>query len=92
MREAKELIESLLAEDESVPEFEFGAILTAKVVEIRERGILVELHPNMDPVMVHVSQLSATKVHVHTQRQTKLLPRFHFCFSVSDPRSPAPLP
>ena len=45
-----------------MPEFEFGAVLKAKIVEIRERGVLVELHQNMDPVMLHISQLSASKV------------------------------
>ena len=59
--EAKEMIGDLIADD-SVPEFELGAIVTVKILEIREKSILVELHPNMDPVLMHVSQLSATKV------------------------------
>ncbi len=65
MSEAKELIESLLEEGESVPEFEFGAVLTVRVVEVRDRSVLVEMQPGADPVPVHVSQLSATRA-AHT--------------------------
>ncbi len=62
LAEAKEMIETLMADEEGVPEFEFGAIITVKVLEIREKTILVEMHPKMAPVLIHVSQLSATKV------------------------------
>jgi len=62
LTEAKEMIDSLLAKDDTAPEFEFGAILTATVVEVKERGVLVRLHANLEPVLIHISQLSASKV------------------------------
>ena len=61
LEEAKEAITALL-EDSNVPEFEFGAVLTVKVIEIKERGIAVEMHPGLDPVFIPLSQLSASKV------------------------------
>ena len=44
------------------PEYEFGAIIEVKVTEVAERGVFVEMHPALPPVLIHVSQLSATKV------------------------------
>jgi polyribonucleotide nucleotidyltransferase len=61
MAEAKEAIQRLL-EDDKVPEYEFGAIVTVTVTEIKEKGAIVELHQNMDPVFIPLSQLSASKV------------------------------
>ncbi|XP_043271640.1 polyribonucleotide nucleotidyltransferase 1, mitochondrial [Venturia canescens] len=54
--EARELIDSLLKE-ERVPQLEFGGIYTAKIVEIRESGVMVTLYPNMSPAFLHNSQL-----------------------------------
>ena len=31
-------------------------------MEVAERGVFVEMHPGLPPVLIHVSQLSATKV------------------------------
>jgi len=62
MAEAREMIGELLADDEAVPEYEFGAIIEVKVVEVAERGVFVEMHPGLPNVLIHVSQLSATKV------------------------------
>lgn len=61
MSEAKEQIEKILTE-ERVPEFEFGAIYSTTIVEIIDRGVLVQLHPEMQPVLIPNSQLDAKKV------------------------------
>ena len=61
MEEALETIETTMAE-EKVPEFEFGAIYTVKIKEILERGIHVELHPEIPLVFINNAQLDARKV------------------------------
>ncbi|KAJ8874348.1 hypothetical protein PR048_025194 [Dryococelus australis] len=61
MDEAKEMIEKLLA-SERQPELEFGAIYTAKVVEVRDIGVMVTLYPSMNPTLLHNSQLDQRKV------------------------------
>ncbi|XP_046578659.1 polyribonucleotide nucleotidyltransferase 1, mitochondrial-like [Haliotis rubra] len=60
MEEAREIMEELL--QDNVPEFEFGAICTGKIVEIKEYGVMVELHPRLQPVLIHNSQLDMRKV------------------------------
>ncbi|XP_071079046.1 polyribonucleotide nucleotidyltransferase 1, mitochondrial-like [Haliotis cracherodii] len=60
MEEAREIIDELL--QDNVPEFEFGAICTGKIVEIKEYGVMVELHPRLQPVLIHNSQLDMRKV------------------------------
>ncbi len=66
MAEAKERVEELLADEEMVPEYEFGAILEVTVVELKERGVNVEMHPSLPSVFIPVSQLAANKVRVYT--------------------------
>ena len=61
MSEAREIIDKILTE-ERIPEFEFGAIYPSTIVEILDRGILVQLHPEMQPVLIPNSQLDAKKV------------------------------
>lgn len=61
MDDAKEYIENLL-KVEKVPELDFGAIYTAKIVEIKEIGVMVTLYPNMTPALLHNSQLDQRKV------------------------------
>ena len=61
MSEAKEIIESIL-EEEKVPDLEFGSIYPSIIREIKERGVLVEIHPAMPLVFVTNSQLDAKKV------------------------------
>jgi hypothetical protein len=61
MSEAREIIDKILTE-ERVPEFEFGAIYPSTIVEILDRGILVQLHPEMQPILIPNSQLDAKKV------------------------------
>ncbi|CAH4038126.1 unnamed protein product [Pieris brassicae] len=47
---------------ERTPELEFGAIYTAKVVEVREIGVLVTLYSGMSPALLHNTQLDHRKV------------------------------
>ena len=61
MAEADNMLETILSE-EKVPELEFGAIYTGKIVEMMERGVMLELHPGMEPMMCTNSQLDARKV------------------------------
>lgn len=59
--EAKEIVDKIMA-DKSEPQLEFGAIYKAKVVEIREIGVMVTLYPTMQPALIHNSQLDQRKV------------------------------
>lgn len=61
MAEGKELIDKILTDDR-VPDFDFGAIYPATIVEIRDHGVMVQLHPEMQPVLISNSQLDAKKV------------------------------
>lgn len=61
MSEAKEIIDRLLSE-ERVPELEFGAIYRVKILELLDRGVMVQIHPEMQPVLINNSQLDAKKV------------------------------
>lgn len=68
MDEAKEMIEEWMQE-ERIPNLEFGAIYTAKIVELRDIGVLVTLYPNMPPALLHNSQLDQRKVSFDTKFQ-----------------------
>lgn len=61
MNEAKEFIDKLM-EKERVPDLEFGGIYTAKIVELRDIGVMVTLYPSMPPALLHNSQLDQRKV------------------------------
>ncbi|KAK2581723.1 hypothetical protein KPH14_002207 [Odynerus spinipes] len=61
LKEAKEIIETLL-QKEREPTLEFGAVYTAKIVEIRETGVMVTLYSNMTPALLPNSQLDQRKV------------------------------
>lgn len=61
MNEAKEWIQSTL-EKPNIPELEFGAIYEAKVVEVRENGVMVQLAQGLQPTFVHNNQLDPRKV------------------------------
>ncbi|XP_063994181.1 polyribonucleotide nucleotidyltransferase 1, mitochondrial [Diachasmimorpha longicaudata] len=82
MAEAKDMISKILAE-EKAPELEFGGIYTAKVVEIRDSGVMVILYPNMHPALLHNSQLdqrlvthpSALNIEVGQELQVKYFGR-----------------
>ncbi|XP_046652953.1 polyribonucleotide nucleotidyltransferase 1, mitochondrial-like [Daphnia pulicaria] len=61
MDEAKEMIEQFLKEEKE-PELEFGAIYKARIVEMKETGVLVTFYPKMVPTLLHNSQLDVRKV------------------------------
>lgn len=61
MNEAKEFI-AKLKEKDKVPDLDFGAIYTAKIVELRDIGVMVQLYPSMPPALLHNSQLDQRKV------------------------------
>lgn len=61
MHEAKEYLETLM-KTEKVPDLEFGAIYTAKIVEMKDTGVMVTLYPSMSPALLHNSQLDQRKV------------------------------
>ncbi len=63
MSEAKEIIKKLLTE-QRIPEFEFGGVYEVKIVEILERGIFVQMHPELKPVFIANSQLDGKKVRI----------------------------
>lgn len=61
MDEAKEMIEQFMKQERE-PELEFGAIYKARIVELKETGVLVTLYPTMVPTLLHNSQLDVRKV------------------------------
>ncbi|XP_072929700.1 polyribonucleotide nucleotidyltransferase 1, mitochondrial isoform X4 [Epargyreus clarus] len=61
MDEARARIAAWLSA-ERTPELEFGAVYTARVVEVRDAGVLVTLHGDMRPALVHNSQLDHRKI------------------------------
>jgi polyribonucleotide nucleotidyltransferase len=61
LAEAEELIHSVLNAQKE-PELEFGGVYTAKVVEIRDTGLMVQFYPSMKPVLLPNSQLDGRKV------------------------------
>ncbi|KAG8197081.1 hypothetical protein JTE90_004347 [Oedothorax gibbosus] len=62
MAEAKEVIDKLLTE-EKAPDLEFGGIYTAKIVELRDSGVMVTLYPSMKATLLHNTQLDQRKIH-----------------------------
>ena len=61
MDEAKEMMATFLKEDKE-PELDFGAIYKARIVEMKEIGVMVTLYPTMSPALLHNSQLDVRKV------------------------------
>ncbi|XP_046814596.1 polyribonucleotide nucleotidyltransferase 1, mitochondrial [Vespa crabro] len=61
LKEAKEIIEKTLQKTRE-PVLEFGAIYTAKIVEIRETGVMITLYSHMIPTLLPNSQLDQRKV------------------------------
>lgn len=52
----------ILLKSERIPELEFGAIYSAKIVEIRDIGVMITLYPEMKPTLLHNTQLDQRKV------------------------------
>jgi polyribonucleotide nucleotidyltransferase len=61
MNEAKEMINKLITVERE-PVLEFGGIYSAKIVEIRDNGVMITLYPTMQPALLHNSQLDQRKV------------------------------
>lgn len=61
MDEAKEMINLVIKKDRE-PNLDFGGVYTAKIVEIRDLGVMVTLYPSMPPTLLHNSQLDQRKV------------------------------
>lgn len=72
MEEATEVIKELV-ESSKEPTLEFGGVYTATIVEIREHGCMVSLYPNMQPVMIPVSQLDQRKVLIRSFKYNSML-------------------
>ncbi|RWS07529.1 Polyribonucleotide nucleotidyltransferase 1-like protein [Dinothrombium tinctorium] len=62
MDEADEFISGVLAEEDYEPQLDFGGVYNSKIVEIKENGVLIELHPKMKPVFLHLKELDQRKV------------------------------
>ena len=60
MEEARENLQELLSDKE--PNLEFGGVYSASVVELRPQGVMLTLYSNMNPVLLHNSQLDTRKV------------------------------
>ncbi|XP_055594857.1 polyribonucleotide nucleotidyltransferase 1, mitochondrial [Uranotaenia lowii] len=61
MHEAKEYLDGLM-KVEKIPDLEFGAIYTARIVELKDTGVMVTLYPSMPPTLLHNSQLDQRKI------------------------------
>ncbi|KAJ8723694.1 hypothetical protein PYW07_007674 [Mythimna separata] len=61
MDEARARFDSWLSEDKK-HELEFGAIYKARVVEVKDIGVLVTLFTGMTPALVHNTQLDHRKI------------------------------
>lgn len=62
MNEAQDMIHRLLVDTSPPPEFDFGAIIEVTIVEIKDFGVMVSMHPNMEPVLLHLKELDKRKV------------------------------
>lgn len=62
MNEAREMIDKVIS-TKNEPVLEFGGVYTAKIVEIKDSGVLVTLYPNMPPALIPNSQLDQRKIH-----------------------------
>lgn len=63
LNEAEAIIKELLVST-TIPILEFGGIYVAKIVEMRENGVMVTLYNGMKPTLIHVAQLDSRRVSV----------------------------
>ena len=81
MSEAKEMIKNSLKESR-IPEFEFGATYEVMITEILDRGVFVQLHPDLKPAFIPNNQLDARKVIKCKQiAATRILNKINFQIS-----------
>jgi len=59
--EAKEMIGEFL-KDDAERHLEFGAVFKAKIVEIRDKGVMITLYPEMAPVLLPNLQLDQRRI------------------------------
>ncbi|RDD44858.1 Polyribonucleotide nucleotidyltransferase 1, mitochondrial [Trichoplax sp. H2] len=57
----KQRIEELMA-DLKEPDLKFSQIYTGKIVDIKNFGVMLEIEPNTQPILLHVSQLDHRRV------------------------------
>lgn len=53
---------SILMSTGKEPTLDFGGVYSARIVEIRESGVMVQLYPSMHPTLLPNSQLDQRKV------------------------------
>jgi polyribonucleotide nucleotidyltransferase len=88
--EAKILLDELLQEEKNILEkLEFGAIYPATIVELKERGIMVELQPGMTPVYVPNGQLDTRKVNHPSMLGLEMGQEIHLKYFGRDPSTGA---
>ena len=66
LAEAEEIINTLLTAARE-PQLDFGGVYTAKIVEIRDSGLMVQFYPTMRPALLPNSQLDGKKVNFYTR-------------------------
>lgn len=86
MDEAKEWIEKHLNEP-SEPQLEFGAIYKAKIMDIKDIGVMVTLYESMTPVLLHNSQLDQRKISHPSALGLKVGDEFQIKYFGRDPVS-----
>ncbi|VDL77900.1 unnamed protein product [Nippostrongylus brasiliensis] len=80
LEEAKALITKLLSETDE-PMFAFGQMVSAEVVELQERGALLQLAGVGRPIFVPNSQLNATPIRHSSASGLQVRFRLHFVSS-----------
>lgn len=80
LNEAETLIKELLM-SKTIPNLEFGGIYVAKIVEMKENGVMVTLYDGMKPTLIHVAQLDSRRVSVHSIILQSLLFASHCCYT-----------
>lgn len=63
LNEAEVIIKDILV-SKTMPNLEFGGIYVAKIVEMKENGVMVTLYDEMKPTLIHVAQLDSRRVSV----------------------------
>ncbi|OUC41678.1 putative polyribonucleotide nucleotidyltransferase, partial [Trichinella nativa] len=62
MQQARQSLDQLLADNVEEEQLEFGAIYETKIVELKDAGLMVQLHPSLAPVFVPNSQLDSRRI------------------------------
>lgn len=62
MDEAQGAIAELLQDEPGAPTIDFGSIVNSKILEIKDNGIVLSLHPKIEPVFMHNKELDQRKI------------------------------